>query len=142
TVEYEDIYGYKVKETIDTKAGSNKKTKTIVNDDRTIRTCEYENGKCVRITNVKKDSDGNVTEKVVQDDYHIVSADKTRELTRKTTIVYDSDVNVEKILVAENGKREKEYRVINDEIVDLGGVPINDDSILYQYIKLDEEDEE
>ena len=78
----------------------------------------------------------------MQDDYHIVSADKTRELTRKTTIVYDSDVNVEKILVAENGKREKEYRVINDEIVDLGGVPINDDSILYQYIKLDEEDEE
>ena len=41
-----------------------------------------------------------------------------------------------------SGKREKEYRVINDEIVDLGGVPINDDSILYQYIKLDEEDEE
>ncbi len=76
------------------------------------------------------------------DDYHIINADKTRESTRKTTIVYDSDGNVEKILVAENGKREKEYKVINDKIVDLGGMPVNDDSILYQYIKLDEEDEE
>ncbi len=142
TVEYEDIYGYKVKETFDTKAGSNKKTKTIVNDDGTIRTYEYENGKCIRRTDVKKGSDGNVAEKTVIDDYHTINVDKTRESTRKTTIVYDSDGNVEKILVTENGKREKEYRVINDEIVDLGGVPINDDSILYQYIKLDEEDEE
>ena len=145
TAEYEDVgrdkNTYKAEETINTKTGSVKKTKTTTLDDRTTRTYEYENGKCIRRTTVKEDEDGNITEKEIYDDYHDINTEKDRRAAKIATIKYKNGVPTAITVKNNDGtETEIEYTIKDRKITDAYGEPIGQNSKLYQYIKENTED--